>query len=491
MAGPTLVDIRKALLHAFPVEEIGSLVVAAESAKLEKSVREYLVGGTQYRDGVFSYLKWVKAQNRLVCFLKAAREENPDHPELGQVMNRLADLENRFAALHPVAEDGAPYSLENAEAEVVKAVAAYEAKVLEGVGFENVGPWLDKLGQMRRAICRIEPYPDSLPGCGTGYLVAPDIVMTNFHVAEPFWNNSTAAQKVVVRFDFEVPAGKVGAEEGDTYPLRAEWKPGEQPTAARPHPWQCLSSPADESAADKFDFALLRLARPAVDDAGKARPCLELTAQEFRKADPVLILQHPAGEPLKLSFGSITKVESTRVRYMVNTKDGSSGSPCLTQDLKVTAIHHFTTGNENQAVTHQAILNFLRHPAHRDLLHADGLGRYCDHEVPPPPPPPLPLPPKSHQREAPKVPSETQVQQLADAIIDEFNRGQLGSLLASEMRIRLADGDFRPAVFALILGTLAVERFTELLSTLEKARPHGALTKHMIPGLRASLGIEN
>ena len=70
---------------------------------------------------------------------------------------------------------------------------------------------------------------------------------------------------------------------------------------------------------------------------------------------------------MKLSFGAVEKPDPpSHVEYKVNTQGGSSGSPCLTQDLKVTAIHHFGMTDRNRGVTHEAILNFLK--AQQDRL---------------------------------------------------------------------------------------------------------------------------
>ena len=64
---------------------------------------------------------------------------------------------------------------------------------------------------------------------------------------------------------------------------------------------------------------------------------------------------------MKLSFGAVEKPDPpSHVEYKVNTQGGSSGSPCLTQDLKVTAIHHMGMADKNRGVTHEAILNFLK-----------------------------------------------------------------------------------------------------------------------------------
>ena len=77
-------------------------------------------------------------------------------------ISKLADLESRFSELRPVG------SFEEAE-----------RIVLKGVKFEDVGPWIDQLATMRRAVCRIEPQPesDTIEGYGTGFLVAPDVVI--------------------------------------------------------------------------------------------------------------------------------------------------------------------------------------------------------------------------------------------------------------------------------------------------------------------------
>jgi hypothetical protein len=84
-------------------------------------------------------------------------------------------------------------------------------------------------------------------------------------------------------------------------------------------------------------------------------------------------LQHPAAEPLKLSFGAVEDRDPpNHVRYKVNTQGGSSGSPCLTQDLKVVAIHHYGQMDKNRGVTHEAILNYLT--GKREQLKPLGLG---------------------------------------------------------------------------------------------------------------------
>jgi hypothetical protein len=360
-AGPTIVEVQQALLDAFPSPI--EIDILAASAGLKKDLSNYLAGaGAAYDTGLFNYLKWVNGQRLMTRLLKEARKEAPGNPELAKVMGKVAALEREFASFRPLADDGRPLVLEEAEALVLKVVT-----------FENVGPWLEKLGKMRRAVCRVEPQPENetRAGYGTGYLVARDMIMTNFHVAEPFWNNPDRAKRVRIRFDYEAAAGGVGVSSGKEHSLRTEWPAGEAATAERPQPWQCLSSPKTE-----LDFALLRLNGPAADDqvGGAARSFLNLTSRPFNPTDPMMILQHPAGDPLKLSFGAVAQLEPpSKVRYKVNTQGGSSGSPCLTQDLAVTAIHHFTVDDQNCAVTHEAILSFLKQGNNPKQLQAAGL----------------------------------------------------------------------------------------------------------------------
>jgi len=70
----------------------------------------------------------------------------------------------------------------------------------------------------------------------------------------------------------------------------------------------------------------------------------------------VFLLQHPRGEPLQLTVGTVTafNASGTRVRYDANSKDGSSGAPVFDADLNLVALHHARDPAEppqwNQAV---------------------------------------------------------------------------------------------------------------------------------------------
>jgi hypothetical protein len=56
----------------------------------------------------------------------------------------------------------------------------------------------------------------------------------------------------------------------------------------------------------------------------------------------VIIVQHPAGDPLKLAIGPFVHEDppGVRVAYRANTLKGSSGSPVLDANLHLVALHN-------------------------------------------------------------------------------------------------------------------------------------------------------
>jgi hypothetical protein len=103
----------------------------------------------------------------------------------------------------------------------------------------------------------------------------------------------------------------------------------------------------------ELDYALIRLADPVGEDpigGSTADPLAEprgwITppepAPQVVGGNQLFMLQHPNGEPLQLAIGSVGvfNASGTRVRHTANSKDGSSGSPCLNADLQLVALHH-------------------------------------------------------------------------------------------------------------------------------------------------------
>ena len=205
----------------------------------------------------------------------------------------------------------------------------------------DVRVWQDRLVKIERQVCRVELEGNAL---GTGFLVGPDTVLTNWHVFEIAKNAGKVGQ-LGCRFDYvRLPNGQTDAGQLvlldtagslDGYPYSAAEKAG---NPDNPLPTM-----------DELDYALMRLASPVgeqqVDGAPRGWIALPKTVLPLAADAPILIVQHPEGTPMKLALDTQAVVglngNGTRIRYRTNTDPGSSGSPVFTMDWDLVALHHY------------------------------------------------------------------------------------------------------------------------------------------------------
>jgi hypothetical protein len=205
----------------------------------------------------------------------------------------------------------------------------------------EVRVWQDRLVKIERQVCRVELEGNAL---GTGFLVGPDTVLTNWHVFEIAKNAGKVGQ-LGCRFDYvRLPNGQTDAGQLvlldaagslDGYPYSAAEKAG---NPDNPLPTM-----------DELDYALMRLAsrvgEQQVDGAPRGWIALPKTVLPLPADAPILIVQHPEGTPMKLALDTQAVVglngNGTRIRYRTNTDPGSSGSPVFTMDWDLVALHHY------------------------------------------------------------------------------------------------------------------------------------------------------
>lgn len=151
----------------------------------------------------------------------------------------------------------------------------------------------------------------------SGYLVAPDVVLTCWHGWEHFQHSRQlalfgyAARSPCDR-PVELPEGQVVPIALDA--LRAGSRPGDADV--------CVG-----------DWVLLRLERPAALPGGAAPPLAVPRIAAPRVGAAVYALGHPLGLPLKLSAGArILSVEGGTFRADLDTYTGSSGGPVFDAD---------------------------------------------------------------------------------------------------------------------------------------------------------------
>jgi len=199
---------------------------------------------------------------------------------------------------------------------------------------------------------------------GTGWLVAPDLLVTNHHVVNarkdgegyaPVADLELQSQKTTVQFDIDgqtdagIPAPSVKLEAYD-------------PT---------------------LDFAVLRLSRKVDRIPLKLNPeKIEITSDSYIAVN---IIQHPYGGPKKVALRNNLIYDSVfpKLRYFTDTDHGSSGSPVFNDRWEVVALHRASTfvdnvrfqgrpaGWVNEGTHVLAILEYLKekNPAvHEDMI---------------------------------------------------------------------------------------------------------------------------
>ncbi len=174
---------------------------------------------------------------------------------------------------------------------------------------------------------------------GSGFLVAPDLVMTNHHVL------ANAAEAVGARFTFNSQLDAAGVE-------RAVWAASMRPGGTY------LGDP-------DLDYVVVQLAEAATD-----YPALAFSRQPIRKADRVAIIQHPEGglKQIALQHNHVEHADPKLVQYTTTTLPGSSGSPVFNDLFEVVAVHHGWVEIpgaahqfwHNEGTTARAILDDLR-----------------------------------------------------------------------------------------------------------------------------------
>lgn len=183
-----------------------------------------------------------------------------------------------------------------------------------------------------QAVCRIE-IPRGKP-VGTGFLVGPDLLLTNQHVV----HSDDEAASACARFDYW-----------------ADW----QGVASQGRTFACEPKLLASSPPEQLDYSLLRLTDTPLrefmaGDEWKDLPALELLRRRRHRGflllsprkvtgdERVNIIQHPLGTPLKavLTQNRVAAVTGSRLQYVADTDEGSSGSPVFDQSWSVVALHH-------------------------------------------------------------------------------------------------------------------------------------------------------
>lgn len=336
LSGPQRAVLRAALVVAFGRHDLDQMLQDNDASKrLEILVRDGTLETQVFELVLRTQLEgWT---DRLVTW---AQEARPNQARIKTLVSDLRMLDGLEGDAHLVNS-----SLE----QTVKA----RSDTLEFV------EWFVSLAQIRGAVCRIEDARDPRKAIGTGFLVGPDLVLTNFHVMEKYVTAAPSMDTSTLAFRFDYAIETTGENYGKTIsPASAGWLVSSAPYSST------------SGAGTDLDYTLIRLATPVGEDSvdGVSRGWLELSSLvPAPKANEVLfVAQHPKGTSLKMAVGTVLRPPANgHIRYDTETQGGSSGSPCLDATLQLVAVHQGSNSDRprdvpyNEGVHVDAIIGHL------------------------------------------------------------------------------------------------------------------------------------
>jgi V8-like Glu-specific endopeptidase len=333
LSGPEIGKLRDLLRDAFPRHRFDDFLLF----RLDRRLDDYTSPADDYPTALRKVVQEANAALWWRNLLSEARKAVPDDPG-------LLEFGERFGFSPATVEADGPSSAPLRGKQL-------ELKIKAAQSTFDIGTWRRRLGEIEGQVCRIEY--SSGEAQGTGFLVSPDVVLTNYHVVEPFIEDGKAADAaaVAVRFDYKVADDGVAVQAGTAYPLAQDWL-----ADFSPYSQQDLS---DEPSADpepgELDYALLRLdGAPGEEPVGGATRdpdpvprrwiTVPATEHDFAAQPALYIVQHPDGRPMQVALDTEAVIglnaNGTRVRYTTTTEPGSSGSPCFGPDWEWVAVHH-------------------------------------------------------------------------------------------------------------------------------------------------------
>jgi endonuclease G len=181
--------------------------------------------------------------------------------------------------------------------------------------------YLERGMRASKSVCRIQVRDENglLLGFGTGFLVSPDLLLTNNHVL----NSVYLAKRSLADFNFE--------DDLNCIPRDVKI------FSLDPHRFFLTSK--------KLDFTLVALRWEALDGTSLSNFGHLKLIRESGKAllkEYVSIIQHPEGASKQVTVreNEIVDLPKNCIHYLTDTKPGSSGSPVFNDQWQVVALHH-------------------------------------------------------------------------------------------------------------------------------------------------------
>ena len=300
-------ELHIALCEIYPTPRAAMFIAASSGlpqAMLNPDQPAYLL----WKD----ILEMAAVQNSTRTMVELVRDQNP--------RNARRALFEALLTSQPVPTDGQPRSADGSALFLRDSdiVSEPEALLFHDDLTISIGrlAWLrdvlEQLGRLAPAVCRLETAAAGKGQFGTGFRIARDLVLTNWHV---------------LRFD-GTPADTIRAEFGYEDDAAGNGLPTKLVT--------CDAATVVGSAAD--DWAVARVQQPLDDTI----PIVKLSAAANAAVSaPAFVIQHPGGQRKRVAYvrNTITACDDRVVHYLSDTQAGSSGAPVFDDQGRILALH--------------------------------------------------------------------------------------------------------------------------------------------------------
>ena len=235
LQGKLLNELYTALLDAFDREELRRMLAFELNKKLER-----ITTNSGMETIVLDVIEYAERGDFSAELLQAARVTKPQNVKLFICAQQFG--------LAPSTE-------------------VLERKIRSSNSMFDPLSWRTRLAELEFRICRIEIHTGYPPEYGTGFLLGPDVVMTNYHVMEKVIHKQVSPGNVILRFDFKTLENGLSVNEGTTYTLgKDDWLLDASPY----NPTEKSNPDAANPLEEELDYALLRVAnKPGEDLIGK------------------------------------------------------------------------------------------------------------------------------------------------------------------------------------------------------------------------------
>ena len=336
--GPEQAKLRKAILNEFSYLDF-QLVL---NDRLNQQLNNIAPPMVNFENQLAETIIWLNNRSWIPQLMSALTAERPDSED-------FRNLSYQWEMLLPITY------LEKPDAALSK--SALESLVNSGPLF-NINVLIGGIVNNKRCVCRVKVIDDSGNArYGTGFLVGEDMLLSNHHVFEPVIKNPALAAHVVCKFDYEVDASGNTINPGidlhisDHNPVLSSSPPCSFDLYGTPDvnvdwPTDCLDyalvKMADRIGSLPYGLNGDKTSSPTAATRGWVKK--STTPVTLFKGSNIIIIQYPDRGPMKIALGPRMIVgcddNEMRVRYTVNTMEGSSGSPCFDADFNRIALHN-------------------------------------------------------------------------------------------------------------------------------------------------------